>query len=1137
MNYEPITIFRRRQPKLDQKIPEIPWQPVTQGLELLTRPLRAIVGGVSGLFPRAGGPQDPLSGFLIGAAGGKVLPGQPQPPGAEEVVPGSFAGEIQERFGELGRLDLGPFTVTGSMAAGLPLDIALDPLSYIGYGMGRLGKAADLIPKPRAPFRLGPGMRAGEMAVVSPGMQAGEPLTQTGRIMEAGIGMTPPTAQPSIIGRLADVPVVGKYIEPLVERISPRQFQGPMAEAVTQRAQRGEWINSQTPAFLAPLLKHPGLQSFLSRLRPFTPAKGARKGEDLGELLIQTDEKLMSLSKFNETPTLWSQVDENCQSFLRFYSQIKADGFKLLRKYGIELEPTDFLEGPLYDPRVTVKEFEELGQVLNNQRMIPAARGILKKRKYPTQLMGALAGEKYITHPVEKLSYFLRQVLRQVADEQFRKQITPLVSKAGKVPQAPKGLLSGALAGKAFSPENADILEKAFREVNPLVQTVKDASGLSRLMTATGDLANPFIQGIPWLVRDPIGFTKAIYRQFEYLRDPSKVSAYLAKPEIQELLRRMPYLVVANTEFYEAMPGVARAARGGVKGIPGTAVAAGGLENMLSRFQAAFDGVGNLQRTTMGLALVDMAEKYNRVDEITDYINKASGITSSIGLGLSETQRAIESGIFFFAPRYTRASLALVGDAIKGATSGSEASKTIGAMLASGFLWYSKTARAIGQEPQLDPTKASFLTFELEGARIGIGSVWVSLARALSRSMMYPNRMLTLEPDNPIFQFFRGRAAPPGSAFLDSVVYGETPIGEPLKTGVDWAKYVTTKFMPFALEGLLLENPELLRVDWEKMGPIAKPVGAEFQPQALYQAVPEFMGARTFPQNFYELLDSQSRKEFGMDFNNLDAFQQADIRYSKEMKKYPIPPGKRGDRLRIFDRIHTDINKELLAGVEKLRSGQWDPPDFRLFYQEIMQNRGKRLDELDRNTPSHRDKLALEAHGVRFNDLSFEQQVRIEDRYGLRRLTDEERVRQKYLRLLVGGTVIERMERNPFEDADIYFASLSRGHQKYIEDSEEASVKKYDPEVQPTLMEWRKDRKQLEPYWDIASKVMDTFRISGRLDKMTLAQRRQFKLTPLYKMATNEISKRRQYWRIAHPRLDRLLRKWGYVTKLMSERS
>ena len=128
------------------------------------------------------------------------------------------------------------------------------------------------------------------------------------------------------------------------------------------------------------------------------------------------------------------------------------------------------------------------------------------------------------------------------------------------------------------------------------------------------------------------------------------------------------------------------------------------------------------------------------LNDLSSTLQKMTGFVDMGAAGFSERQQSIERALVFFAPRYTRSILAVVGDAFKGNLQAVQAQKTIAAMAAVPPLMMWTASQALGQEPKLDPRPrseggdgAEFMTVDIAGHNVGFPSMWIQLSASYRR--------------------------------------------------------------------------------------------------------------------------------------------------------------------------------------------------------------------------------------------------------------------------------------------------------------------------------------------------------------------------------------------------------------------
>jgi hypothetical protein len=240
---------------------------------------------------------------------------------------------------------------------------------------------------------------------------------------------------------------------------------------------------------------------------------------------------------------------------------------------------------------------------------------------------------------------------------------------------------------------------------------LESVGSIMRTAETTADLSAPFIQGIPRLLTNPVQFLQSFAGMLHAAVDTNQVAKFMGGEEAARAYAVFPNLGRSNTEVYQGA-NLIEAGAGKLPVVGGPVQA--GVGQVLGRAQAAFDQFGNIARVKWANSLADLAQRSGQTTQIGDFLNHATGITSTAGMGVSPQTRAVETGLFF-APRFLRATLALVGDALQGGAAGHEAQKTLASMAAVGTTMYVGISKAIGQDPILDPTDSRFMTWDIMG--------------------------------------------------------------------------------------------------------------------------------------------------------------------------------------------------------------------------------------------------------------------------------------------------------------------------------------------------------------------------------------------------------------------------------------
>ena len=369
----------------------------------------------------------------------------------------------------------------------------------------------------------------------------------------------------------------------------------------------------------------------------------------------------------------------------------------------------------------------------------------------------------------------------------------------------------------------AEINAVLSQETSKYLRVASNTNALFRFMMTGMDFGASMIQGLPLLMMQPDKWVEAQLRSLGVFganmvgRGETVYSRYLAKETSQraaaEALQSGRSLVIGGTEFTESMVGGGYLGR--LRRLP---IVKPTFGRVTQSYAMSFEMFGDVARIELYNSLRHMAKTTEEIGDLVDFVNKATGVTSTKALGIPASQRQIEGALILFAPRYFRATTALQLDIVRGGLRGAAAREAVAAMAASGLIYYYATCKALGQEPNLDPRSGGFMTVTIGGTHIGIGSMWVAnmrfLANMYSTAERYPDQGIpwkiwesNTRRDNPMWKYISGRVAPITSTTID-IVTGETYIGEPIDTPWDmWEHAIQRNLLPFWLDAQLSEDP------------------------------------------------------------------------------------------------------------------------------------------------------------------------------------------------------------------------------------------------------------------------------------------------------------------------------------------
>jgi hypothetical protein len=618
----------------------------------------------------------------------------------------------------------------------------------------------------------------------------------------------------------------------------------------------------------------------------------------------------------------------------------------------------------------------------------------------------------------------------------------------------------------------AQLIKRDTVELGSVLSPVAKVGQMSRLATTGTDFGAAMIQGLPLLFTRPTSWGKAFVGSLRAMAQPESIARYAADPENQRIWREIPGMVFGAPEWFEALN------TAGVKGVGGQV-----LRQTLGRFQHSFEAFNIIGKTEMAKALYPTYARAGKLDDLGTFLNQMFGTVSSKAQGVSATQREFEAGFLFFAPRYIRASLGLAADALSDTgLKGWEARRAMASLLVGGMAAYLKFAEEFDQEPILDPTDSRFMTLQVGGDRVGIGSIWTSGGRMLADMIINPGDMAKWE-DNALLRFLRSRLPPATSTAFD-IINGETYFGEPLEGPGDVLRYGAEKALPFTVASHLLEKP-----------------GTELS------ALPfEMIGARVFPQGYGERRDVIARQQYGAGYADLTPTEMQTVDEGLRAKGLPV----RGETAKKREGILGKQAEDLAGLAQGVASGELNKSQYRIARGDVKARLSTRLEDLDAEASAGKTP----------------EEQRLLNQRKEARMTDRDLARKRYYELM---DVKDAMGRPDYELAESYLASLPADVQAYIEDLGAERLRSLPPDVAQLERELREARKTLKPYWDIQGEVLQKLGLKDKVDAMSPKELDAFKKSKAWDKVDKLVGERRQALRQKNKAVDAALGEWyGY---------
>jgi len=622
-------------------------------------------------------------------------------------------------------------------------------------------------------------------------------------------------------------------------------------------------------------------------------------------------------------------------------------------------------------------------------------------------------------------------------------------------------------------------------------------SGTSRMLVAAMDLSAPFIQGLGVAGRNPVAWGNMIARNLEFFIKPQNFYKYMTDPKTLAMAsERISAGGSGSTfEFFKALGPLQRLAGR----VPGAGKPLRGLiGETYGRAEAAFTGGGEAARNYMWQALrkgvLNPDGTLNRAaaGDLARSIDRMTGVMSTEAIGISRTQMDFENAFVFFAPRYTRAGLSFVKDAMKGGMAGAEARKSLGMLMAGGMSMYYGVSTALGQKPNLNPNSGRFMTIKVGDSHVGIGGIIVALMRfAYDVGITaYEDPINLAKPiseghlnrwDNPFIRFLYARTAPLTSTAFGSLMEQANYFGEPFENIGDWAEFMRDKVTPIAVQGFL-QDP---------------------QPHV---AAAEFAGLRVFPKSPWELLDEErdriSQREYkGQPYENLNDLDQTRI-----------------DKFDTIKTIQRDVDAQTVTRGDAVSVGflnrQRERGSARQVYEETLWGLQQAHDDGAISGYEFRQHMSNAGYGLGVTYAHIDKQPEYKE--VMETLKEPRAITDKHIEDIAYSEFMSGLyQENEFEDQygifqfDKYNAFIEKFRAKYGEEIYRYILERKaerDDALPPIAKEYQYAKEVLKPYWGVADLVMRMF---GE----------RFANSPKGKSL---ISKRRKLMRLLDPELDRL---------------
>ena len=769
--------------------------------------------------------------------------------------------------------------------------------------------------------------------------------------------------------------------------------------------------------------------------------------------------------------------------------------------------------------------------------------------KQLTQEIKALKSQIKAAKPTTEAGRLEVEVLRNKISNL---QAIKASKKRGSIPA--KQVLGPGFGKELLEPEAAKVIQDIIgpglggRVGKGLRVSTYIASIPRFVVTGLMDVGQFFIQGTTLLATDPASWGRAVGHSLVSLVSPEHWSRFLkTSPEAIEAAKYG--IGRGGIEFLEITKRSAALGRAPgadiIKAVFGAAprsfetfIEGSRIFNFssLARIQRGAVGKvaeGILPTTGRAAAGIAPAELEGELFRIAGYVKNKLGTTDLMGLGLSVTQRQVESAFGFYSPRYTRSIFGMLGWAMSNGVPARDAQRALGTMLfggASAFYGFGRAAGLSHDEvlERLDPRAGGkFLALSLGGNEYGFGNAYRASLGFLGQLIREDN--LNLETwtstDNPIFKYLRSRTAPTTGTLID-FIEGEDFLGKEvdLNAFIDdpsrITDYATGKFLPLNLEAL-----------FEARGPLE---------QRILAGLTETVGGRSFPRSAFAIFEDaqesvfQEKRALGekpyVDFDSFEDLAKENAPAVAVIKTDPRVQGAQ-ERLEHESRFRRKTTEG--EGFERLEETRVE--------QEKLQ--------LEDDTDFNSNEMVVSVWKDNFRGRQgefFARRDQIVKDFGLKFGTNKEGVNvaidayfsvdgEDYKNLMTGGVDWDRF----FAARDATLERLSPANLKLVKEY----LRRFDT---PTVREFRKAQSDLDEYWAVEDLVWGRLRENtefnpflslndylvskqqGLLDSGVSLDEvsRTLSRLPVVSNVTSTVAKLRNRYRLTHPNADALLVKW-----------
>ena len=490
-----------------------------------------------------------------------------------------------------------------------------------------------------------------------------------------------------------------------------------------------------------------------------------------------------------------------------------------------------------------------------------------------------------------------------------------------------------------------------------------------------GFIAGRFLSGKAGIGETAVLLKKTLidsqWRAAQAFVNPKKLmQVYLENPDIvREFVEKGGQVSRAAQDVFTAIDNATV-----LKNIPKVGESLDGILTSLAKpFERGFVAPGDFIRIELYKAMRSTAMKSEHgLEEAAGMINKMTGALSSSSFGVSRRQQQIERGWLFFSPRYTRSAMALLTDVYRGGLRGEMARQSVIGMLGTGALAYAGFCAALKQKPNFDPTDSGFMSVQVGGDRVGIGTFYTQFLRLAAKiaATSYDDdaREAFVGSDgtgfvkrinrNPLVSWIRGRSSPIGSIAWTQAV-GSDYMGREINGSLlERLENTSRSLTPIWAEGALLERPY-------RTGGIATTTevfGGRVRPLSAYERrrdLRDTLGVAAYGKKWKELNQGARKKIENGEVKGVSAGDVLSLEELTQAHRAQLP--ERGGReeaiegyYAVRDEIEEELQENIGQGLDHLNAGVIDFEIFRRNYlQPAYAINRKKMEELHDETGEH----------------------------------------------------------------------------------------------------------------------------------------------------------------------------------------